>query len=250
MSKKQVSLRDAFTAISDLRTHRFSFKGPSNIDEATLPPGLSRVTCFDFIGIAFVDVENKNILSMFSLEPGKRHVVRRPENVAVIVECAADTVWFVEYSNRFNKSDPNRVEAALLRPRTPKEEMQDYLNEVAARALGREISEGLRKGTHEFDMENDDYSEYLEDDEHAPLSVHQMKLIINELEKDLAAEIAAKKQMDIEQEAPPVPLRNSPGAATKSPTRAKGKGGQGDSPSARASDSNLETGDVDETGSQ
>lgn len=188
-----------FKAISDLKTYRFQFTGPTGIDEDTLPCGLSRVTCHGFIGIAFVDVENKNIVNMFSLEPGKRHVIRRPENVRVIVECEPETVWFVEYSNRFNQSDPNRVEAALLRPRTPQEEMQDYLNEVAARALGAEIADGLRKGTHEIDMENDDYSEYLEDDEHAPLSVHQMKLIIDELEKDIREQTATSdSKVDIE----------------------------------------------------
>lgn len=199
-----------FRAISDLKTNRFSFQGPAGIDEDTLPCGLSRVTCQGFLGIGFVDVENKNIVSMFSLEPGKRHVIRRPENVRVIVECEPETVWFVEYSNRFNQSDPNRVEAALLRPRSPKEEMQDYLNEVAARALGKEIADGLRKGTLEIDMENDDYSEYLEDDEHAPLSVHQMRMIIDELEKDIRDQIAASdSQLDIEEEAPSVPLKKA-----------------------------------------
>lgn len=212
MSKK-APVTNILRAISDLRTNRFSFKGPSDIDEVTLPAGLSRVTCNNFIGIAFVDVENKNIVNMFSLEPGKRHVVRRPDNVGVIVECEPETIWFVEYSNRFNQSDPNKVEETLLRPRTQQEEMQDYLNEVAARALGGEIAQRLR--TEGIDMDNDDYSEYVEDDEHAPLSVHQMKLIIQTMEDDLKQEIQRKKQKDIEEEAPPVTLKTGARAPKK-----------------------------------
>lgn len=207
MARLKSLVADAFKPISDLKTNRYQFKGPAGIDEETLPSGLSRVSCMGFIGIAFIDVESKAILNMFSLEPGKRHIIRRSNDVRVVVECEPDVVWFVEYSNRFNKSDPNRVEAALLRPRSQKEEIQDYLNEMAARALGSEYADGLRKGTHEIDMENDDYSEHLEDDEHAPLSVHQMKLIIGEMEKELKEEIARMENRDIEEEAPVFPLK-------------------------------------------
>lgn len=194
-------------ALSDWLTNRYYYKGSDDGNNGNaLPVGLSRVTCTDFIGIAFIDHTKKEVVSMFSLEPGKVHVIKCPEGVQVVVETGEEVEWFVSYSNRFNKSDPTKVESALIRPRTQQEEMQDYINSVAARAMGAEIAQGLRSGTHELSMENDDYSEYQEDDEIAPLTVYQMESIIKVMQSDLAAEIAAQK--DIEEEAPPVPLKD------------------------------------------
>lgn len=205
-----------------LRTHRLFNEGPSDASDINpLPVGLSRVSCIGgYIGIAFVNHESREILSMFSLEPGKVHVVNVPNGVHVVVECESDVRWSVSYSNRFNKSDPTRIETTLLRPRTPQEEMQDYLNEVAARAAGDEVASNLRSGNYEVDMENDDYSEHLEDDLHAPLTVYQMEGIINEIQKDIEYEnMLIKKeqqQMDIEEEVPSIPLKTGARAPKKS----------------------------------
>lgn len=206
-------------AICDLRTNRYMFVGPSDMDEETIPAGLSRVSCTGFIGVAFISMESKEVISMFSLEPGKVHVVRRPDNVLVVVECDPAVHWSVVYSNRFNKSDPTRVETSLVRPRSQREEMQDYLNEVAARAAGEEHARMLREGRAEFDMDNDDWSETHEDDHIAPLSVYQMEGILKVLQEDIAAQ--RQQQIDIEEEAPLTTLK-TPSSSVNEPPAIEG----------------------------
>lgn len=215
MSKKLAAVQTLTKAICDFRTNRFVFTGPTSMDQCSIPVGLSRVTCNGFIGIAFINPESKEIVSMFSLEPGKRHVVKCPDGVLVVVECAPDVQWYVEYSNRFNKSDPTRVETTLVRPRTQQEEMQDYLNEVAARAAGAEHARMLREGKAEFDMSNDDWSETHEDDQIAPLTVYQMEGILKILQEDIAAERQVQK--DIEEEDPAIPLQNRSSSVDEPP---------------------------------
>lgn len=214
MSKKLVELKKT---ICDFRTNRYAFKGPTSIDELSIPVGLSRVTCTGFIGVAFINVGSKCVSSMFSLEPGKVHVVKCPEDVLVMVECEPDVQWFVSYSNRFNQSDPTRVETSLVRPRSQREEMQDYLNEVAARAAGEEHARMLREGRAEFDMDNDDWSETHEDDHIAPLSVYQMEGILKVLQEDIAAQ--RQHQKDIEEEAPLVDLKGGADAIKDGPQK-------------------------------
>lgn len=181
--------------------HFRSFVGPqdSSKDEV-LPVGLCRVSCMDIIGIGFVNADGE-VQSMFSLNPGKEHIVNVPSDVQVVVECSPKVKWFVKWSNRFNKSDPTRIEAALLRPRSDREEMQDYFNELTARALGGELASQLRSGVAEFDHTNDDYSEDHEDDCVTPFSTYQLGLIIDQLQADLKHQVKtpppASSQLDI-----------------------------------------------------
>lgn len=215
----------------DLKTHFYSYQGPhDHTKDGTnaLPSGLSRVTCSDFIAIAFLNRdEPREIINMFSLEPGKQHVVRTPDNVDVVIECGPKVKWSVKYSHRFNRSNPNRV-AVPIRPRTQQEEMQDYLNEAAARAFGKDIADKLRSGRAEFDISQDDYAEHYEDDEIAPLTTHQLSLIINEIQKDIQhIQKMEQKQKDIEDEAPPVPLKDgNSNAGTKGDPSGSGKTGE------------------------
>lgn len=214
-----------FDFINDLRTHKHKGIGPDGGENGNvIPSGLSRFSCTGFVGIAFLDLENRAVVSMFSLEPGRIHVVRCPDNVLVVLECESDVEWFVSFSNRFNKSDPTRVESTLLRPRTPEEEMQDYLNEVAARASSAEIAQGIRRGEIEIDMTNEDFTEEYEEDEIAPLSVYQMQNMLDIINDDLLrAKEAKAKQKDIEEEAPPVDLKAGAKGAVKKAAPAASK---------------------------
>lgn len=222
MAKKLLASLAVAVGLSDYRTQRYHYTGPSEVGNGNVfPVGLCRVACTDFIGVAYVDPVGREIVSMFSLEPGKIHVVKTPDNVDVVVECDPAAQYFVSYSTRFNKSDPTRIESTLIRPKTPQEEMQDYLNEVAARAASAEISRALREGRAEFDMTNDDYDEDKEDDEIAPLSVYQMEGILKVMQEDLAAKYAAQK--DIEEEAPPVDLKKGGNEPPASPDPADPK---------------------------
>lgn len=186
------------------RNYTFPYTGPSKIEDGNpIPVGLSKISCTDYISIAYLDRSSEApIVNMFTLDPGKQHVVRCPSGVDVVVECGKNVKWIVKYSQRFNKSDPNR-HAVKVRPRSQMEEMQDYLNEAAARAYGKDLAEKLRKGQVEFDISQDDYSEQHEEDEVAPLTTHQLGLIIEEIQADILA-----RQKDVEEEAPPVPLKD------------------------------------------
>lgn len=215
--------------IGQFKTHSFMHQGPSKLEDGNpLPVGLSRVSCNDFIGIAFLSREEKpEIVSMFTLNPGRRHVVKVPDEVDVIVECGPKVKWHVSYSPRFNKSDPNRI-SSLVRPKSQREEMQDYLNEAAARAYGKNVADALASGKAEFDISADDYSENLEDDEIAPLTTHQLGLIIEEIKSDIEAiqKSHKSKQSDIEEEAPPVPLKTSSKDRPKGDSSALAKTGE------------------------
>lgn len=200
-------------ALRDWRNKSFYHVGPCDFAQGNpLPVGLSKVTTDGQLAFAFLDPESKEVVSMFSLDPGK-HIVKVPADVHIIAECKKDVKWLVQYSKNFNKSDPTRIEASVLRPRDPREEMREYFNEVAARAMGSDWSEKLKKGEAEIDTTYDDYSEYLPDDDGMipPMTVHQLGLVIDELQKDIKrsndAIAKAKAQKDIEEEAPPVPLK-------------------------------------------
>lgn len=156
--------------------------GQQGID--VFQPGINRVSCDGQLGIAFID--QGEVTDMFSLDPGQ-HRVKFPGNgVVVIVECEPETKWFVKYGGVFNPSDPTRIEASLVRPRSQQQEMQAYMNELAARAFGRQISDDLRSGRAEFDVSQDDYSEDIESDEQAPLSVYQLNYMMEELQREIA----------------------------------------------------------------
>lgn len=166
-----------------------NFQGPTDSSQReVLPVGISRVQTDGYLGIAYVTQDGET-LSMFCLNPGKaRHIVHCPKNVMVVVECDATCKWSVKKSNRYEPADPNRVEMAVVRPKSDFEEMQDYLNEAAARALGAENARKLRSGEMEIDTSMDDYSDEHEQDAHVPLSIHQMTLITEQISQDIKKE--------------------------------------------------------------
>lgn len=195
--------------------HKKDYFGPIDgheKDVVIFQPGINRVTTDGQLGIAFID--NGEVTDMFSLDRGT-HRVKFPGNgVIAVVECDPDTHWFVKSGGVFNPADPTRVDAALIRPKSQREEMQDYMNDLAARAMARSEQDMLRSGQAEFDPTEDDYSEDLEEDGTAPLSLSQLGLIMKELELDIKA---SRKQSDIEEEAPPVALKTPPSGPTEQP---------------------------------
>lgn len=172
----------------DRKEYVGSLDGQQSVD--VFQAGINRVTTDRQLGIAFI--EAGEVIDMFSLDPGT-HRVKFPGNgVVVVVECDPETKWFVKFGGMFNPSDPTRIEASLVRPRTQKQEMQDYMNELAARAFGKQISDDLRAGVAEFDSSEDDYSEEHEEDSQAPLSTFQLDLIMQELQREIASRSPAK----------------------------------------------------------
>lgn len=156
-----------------------------------LPIGLSRVTCDGILTIGYIDADG-TIRDMFALDPGT-HRVRCPSEVSVVVDCDKSTVWNVLWPSRFNPSDPTRIEAALVRPRSPKEEMADYVNQLFARTQQGMIAEALRTGNAELDISQDDYTEDLEEDYAAPLSVYQLQDMVKLMEADVRRKQEAEK---------------------------------------------------------
>lgn len=154
------------------------------------PVGRFKLNTTDDLTVAYVNHEGGDIRDMFVLEGGRSHIVMRPLGVVVTVECDKKTSWSVRWPGRFNPADPTRVEAELVRPRSQKEEIQDYLNEVAARTLDAERARKIRSGEAEFDFSNEDFSEEHEDDMDTPLSVHQLKDMIDIMQEDLKHELA------------------------------------------------------------
>lgn len=152
-------------------------------DDQIFPVGLSKVTTDSMLSIAYID-RHGQVQSMFVLNPGQ-HRVSLPAHVHVVVSTAKNAKWSVRWPSRFEPSDPNRISAALVSPKSQKEEMQDYLNEIVARALSGQQAQQLRDGTAEFDPTQDDYSEYHEDDHDSPLSVYQMQLIMDQFSTEI-----------------------------------------------------------------
>jgi hypothetical protein len=153
-------------------------------EEPILPVGISRVTCNGYLSIGFINDDGET-LSMFTLNPGT-HIIRRPSDVHVILQCEQDTQWFVYWPGRFDRSDSTKISETLIRPRSSQEEMADYLNEMIARVSSRKSSEMLRSGKAEIDFSDEDYEDD-SDDYDSPLSVHQMSLIMDVLEADIKA---------------------------------------------------------------
>lgn len=147
-----------------------------------LPVGYSKFTCSDMVTIGYISDEG-TIRDMFALDAGT-HFLMCPSDVHVVVDCAPKSKWSVAWPSPFNPFDPTRVNASLVRPRSPKEEMQDYINEVYARALGGERAQMLRTGKAEIDMDNDDWDDD-DDSFDAPMSVHQMQNMVDILQQDL-----------------------------------------------------------------
>lgn len=159
-----------------------------------LPIGLSRVITEDYLSVGYIDADG-NIRDMFVLEPGK-HRVMCPSDVHVVIDCAVKARWSVRWPSRFNPADPTRVEASLVRPRSQREEMQDYVNERLAQVLAGENARKLRSGEAEIDFSQDNYDEDLEDDMDSPLSVYQLEGLVSHLERDLEHKRKAIKDLD------------------------------------------------------
>lgn len=169
-------------------------KGPkTDIEAPLLPIGRSVIMTGGHLSIAFVSPDGI-AQTMFVLDPG-RHIVRCPEQVSVVVECDKSVKWSVRWPGRFNPADPTRVDASLVRPRTQKEEMQDFVNEMIARTVRGVTAQQLREGKAEIDVENDNYDEDMEDDYDSPLSAHQMELIMEEMNREIVRQhrVEAKK---------------------------------------------------------
>lgn len=158
--------------------------GPTDKKASELfPNGISNLTTNEILTMAYIS-EDGEVLNMFALDPGT-HKVRVPSNVSVIVSTSKNTKWSVRWPSRWEPADSTRIAAALVRPLTPLEEMQDYLNITAARALAGENARKLKAGEATMDFSQDDYSEDHEDDHDSPLSIHQMELIMGQLQQDL-----------------------------------------------------------------
>lgn len=184
-----------------------TFKGPVNVSDMEAPiivlqAGINRITTNGQLGIAFI--EQGEVTDMFSLDPGTHRVKYPGDHVIAIFECEPETKWFVKYGGWFNPSDPTRIEASLVRPRTQQQEMQAYMNELAARAFGKQISDELRSGQAEFDASQDDYSLDHEDDTQAPLSVYQLKHMMDEIQAEIAIRTPPKDQSSTVNEKPVV----------------------------------------------
>lgn len=182
-----------------------------------LPIGICKVATHKPLSISYVD-HNGECVNMFVLEPGT-HNVKRQKNVNVIVSCDDDNKWSVIIPRRFERSDDTRIAAALVRPKSQSEEMQDYLNEIVARAIGGQTAQKLRSGNAEFDHSEEDYDFDKEDDEDTPLSVHQMNIIMDELQKDLLAKQSKNKQ-DVPAETGET--KDKPGSSEKEPQDQEG----------------------------
>lgn len=168
------------------------YVGPaqSSIDDIILPVGLSRVKTSSHLSIAYINPDGQ-VTDMFVLDPGQ-HTVRLPSARSIVVDCDKKCNWIVIRPGRFCPSDPARVSAAMVRPRTQREEMQDYLNEMLARATGGRLAQQLRSGQAEIDISQDDYEDD-EDDSDSPLSVHQLEGLVSGLQADLKRKLASAK---------------------------------------------------------
>lgn len=187
--------------LSDIR----NFVGTADSSKGEIfPVGRCKVVCDGMLAVAFITSDGV-AMSMFVLTPGT-HTVQTPDGVQVVVECDKRVRWSVTIPGRFNPSNPDRVSASLVRPRTQQEEMQDYLNEIVARALGGQQAQQLRSGQAEFDHSQDDYTEDSEDDYDTPLSVHQMTMIMDELQRDLVAQMKREQDSSVPKDG------SSPGA--------------------------------------
>lgn len=157
------------------------------------PKGLSRVSTTHPLAVAYVlgNVTHH----MFVLDPGV-HTVKYPGNYNVIITSDKLCKWSVRWPSRFDKANPTRVAAALIRPKSQREEMADYVNEMVARAIGGKTQEQLRSGQAEVDISEEDWREETEDDYDSPLSIYQMELIMNSMANDIKAARAAKAKQD------------------------------------------------------
>lgn len=185
------------------------YVGPVNVADGSeivsvFQPGINRLSCDGQLGIAFVD--SGEVTDMFTLDPGQHRIKYPDASVVVIVECEPGTKWFVKSGGVFNPSDPTRIEASLVRPRSQREEMQAYVNELAARAYGKAMADDLRAGRAEFDTSQDDYSEEHEDDTQAPLSTHQLEFMMQEMQ----LEIQRRQEAERTSQVPPGDV-NTPG---------------------------------------
>lgn len=168
-----------------------------------LPVGLSRVITDGQLGIAFVSADGE-VTDMFSLDPGK-HRVKFPGDRHVIVECDPSVQWTVMWPGRFNLSDPTRIDASIVRPRSQQQELQDYVNELSARTMSRLEADALRSGNAEMDISQDDYTEELPEDDTIGLpSIHQLGIMIDELKKDLEYQ----RQVEAEEISDPSPTED------------------------------------------
>lgn len=184
-----------------------TFMGSTRSDiKPIFPVGRSICYTTGMLSIAFINPDS-TVRDLFVLDPGK-HDVMCPSDVFVEVNCDKNVKWHVRWPNRFNPFDPVRVEASVLRPKNDREEMRDYLNELVARSVGGDTAEMLRSGKAVIDLENDNYDEDEDEDQDTPLSIHQMGLIMDELQKDIVkARSRTKDIKDIEEEAPPIALK-------------------------------------------
>lgn len=158
---------------------------PDEITFNEFPVGLCTINTSTYLSLTFIDADG-SAFHLFCLNPG-RHTVNRPHTaVHIMAETTTDNRWSITQPSRFQPSDPTRVSAALVRPLSQREEMQDYVNELISRALGGKLADDLRAGKAELDLSEDDYSEEHEDDHDSPLSTYQMQILIDELSQELA----------------------------------------------------------------
>lgn len=168
-----------------------NYVGPKDQDlEPLFPVGLCKVITEDYLTVAFV--RDNAAQDVFCLDPGV-HRVRTPEGVRVHTSCSKQNKWSVVWPGRFDNADPTRIEVGLVRPRSPLQEQQDYMNEIMARTSARETAELLRSGRAEFDPSQEDYDfEQDGEDMEAPFSTHQMQLIVEQLQRDMARQVKQK----------------------------------------------------------
>lgn len=125
--------------------------------------------------ITYLD-QNGEAAQIFLLEPG-RHYVKPMVGHHVLVDCDEDCNWHVEWPNIFTVVDPTRVSAAVMRPRSQNEEMQDYFNMLVAKAANVGFIE-----TKDEDWNDPNDMEY-------DLSIPQMDYML----KEMAVEMEKQK---------------------------------------------------------
>lgn len=209
---------------------RFEGKASSEKTEV-FPVGRSIVHTDGILTVSYISADGQ-LKGLFVLDPGRHHVMC-PDDVLVDVDCKPSVRWSVRWPNRYNPFDPVRMEVSVVRPLNEREEMREYMNELLARSLGGKVAEQLRSGEAEIDVTADDYSEQYEEEEDTHLSVHQLSIIMANVERDL---MAARKR--------------APAAADQADKPVPDKDGQGDSPSPSASDPGGENKPSNKKGSQ
>lgn len=147
-------------------------------DAPEFDPGLNHFSCLAPTCITFTNKVTGEIGHTFVCDTGS-HFIRVPTDHSVSVDCAEDVKWNNRKYDPVEYPDDTPVELTVIRPRSMQDEIKDMARVMVARHLGIGVNEVELPG----DFEDFD----LEDDDDAPLSLHQIRVMEAEVPKDQAA---------------------------------------------------------------